>query len=945
MNDTPSADGAGGPISATPTTGVGPSPNAGSAGAPVSKPPATPSASPGSTGRAASLPEPGGVETRQGVTGPGAVGQDSVPADAATEASSDATEDANAAAKPVQIEGENRGSFTDKAEARTLAFEPIDAFVRPNLADPRLWGALIEAVSDLGAPATPPPGFGVVLSEEPLLGLAVVAALGRGEARVPVFEDARNRALPFETIVSQHPLYSLFCESVGRQPPRGYPLLMLGWAASGEQLLRDVRSDLPISGECDPVICLMQSPPHGAVLGDLVLVDVPRRAEEILARAVVSLGLPKRNPCVDIEVAAKLIRDMIDAGRLIDIVAALNTKENHKFESLALDVALGANTQSPLRGKISEATPRESASLFVASHFEGLAPETFLDLADTLAQRGPQRRLPEHRTRPPAVVTDEVLAACEIKFALRADKVTQFCVFDGDNLEPAEAQATGVILRRTFSDRAPLLKERYLQILAARMTLGHPSGEIASTYAILEREALRAAWSQADPYLGHQRLRRIVFGFPAAPTLGVAAPQGGQRQFGEAFELAVLRAPQFIRDWARRDSGPPGADQDAFLATAASGITLAEAVEALSVAEPADGNEAWREAFHHAAANIFWSLYGAGDDAAPFTAFLPWTAPGLSAAERRRIAMEILGDVLAEGTAQGMASGAASRYRDPATVSMLLADVAVHFDAMLRVDTERSQPVILLSRTAAAYVQTALSSRPWPKVRDWRALGRDDASVAALARAMFSLDMGAWLLAPRDVAEGEAASVEEGRDIWLALRTTLEALTGVSAYGALEPEVISRWLLDHGRIAASFDSVALWMVERDSRGRDNFPDFLAAIRPLAVLFPVVVLMAATVSPAADGADLPRFGFGPDLRAWLGEQTAAGFTSRGAEVLERIRLGLELQRQWSASQQGLGLRLSDPGGVAAMSRDRFQALRAFADAIRRAVRPVPSSDQT
>ena len=142
--------------------------------------------------------------------------------------------------------------------------------------------------------------------------------------------------------------------------------------------------------------------------------------------------------------------------------------------------------------------------------------------------------------------------------------------------------------------------------------------------------------------------------------------------------------------------------------------------------------------------------------------------------------------------------------------------------------------------------------------------------VHELARALFSRDVTAWIVAPEPDLEDEAALHGFVTERWHAAGAGLNLLTGIAAYGVVEPALRSFWLADEANdgnfFADDFNDPQLWRFEAGSN-LDFKPEqvagataFRQALRkktivPLLDAVRFGLLISATTRKEGDGTDI------------------------------------------------------------------------------------------
>ena len=521
-----------------------------------------------------------------------------------------------------------------------------------------------------------------------------------------------------------------------------------------------------------------------------VLLDLTKRAEQIVAKTIFRLALPRFSLGQTFESAAMLVSDILtELGVPLDrLLRSLNTPFHYEFKSLVQRLTI---RRQPVTTEIferwvlssKENTPRHAASLFLVSHFGRLTPAQFMELGDLLAGETPSLQQSANQERPPSRVTDQVLRECGIRFMMtgKRELVSMLGVDGGlaasSDISQDEAVSVEATIRDAFDREAALLKERYLAALAIRLTLGHASGLIADRYASLELEALDMT-EAIEPSAVAERLRRIVFGYPAVIGAVEGYLAANRPSLQAALRRAVPRVPALVQGMAARQTGVP----------------IPQLVAELCSAEPVDPDKSWVSIFHEVATRLFWLFYS-GDP-------INVTLHGLvalferNAVERRAEALDNLQRIFDDADADPLLRPIKPRFREPLLLAQLLRDISADFRNIVHQDDDPFR-VDLLMLVATEYLRRGLWRTLWRDVCAWTD-GRDGAASIpvdrAVASALFARETGIWLSDPASHLEpaverapdSRSALYKVSRRAWLMARMAIDGLVGSGGFGDYE---------------------------------------------------------------------------------------------------------------------------------------------------------------
>jgi len=872
----------------------------------------------------------------------------------------------------------------------------LSEYVGPLIKADKLWGALVSAVRALGVspPARHPPR-GVILSSHPLIGLAAAAALigdvgvplRRGEA--PLSRDGLGATLAADRSAA------VWLSSLERLPAEGSALLMRAWDQKYPTLAAEVARGLPTSrvGGQRGLVCMLQ-PDQAAGFAEAeelpILIDVAASGQplEIVLGAIITLGLP--HPSADM--APQQLQGFLEEYGAAPILQALNSEDHHVFNDLTWQYVLRERPFASKRRSLiisdDETTPRHAASLFVAAHFPYAPPGAFFALADMLASLAPTRQPGQNSPRDPEEVSDAVLRACGIRFArtlagaLRP-VIGSEAATDGEQGQE-EAEKMTATIATIFDKDAALLRERYLQMLANWLTLGHPSEAIAARYQTMEISALAAA-AAAEPEAARERLRRIVFGYPVSVHAGRDFLDSNRREFKRRLQRSVRRAPSMLAEIASR---LPHFQQK-------------DAVAALCVAEPIDKDKRWTEDFHTAAAALFWQCYLDSPQQVTLDGYPAFFGRGgmtaAAAIVRRKAALRALRVAFDGSRDEPMLDQIHGRMGDGGAVVQVLNDVA---SATGRLVDSATEPFgsTLLGELCAQFLLRGLRGKAWAAaptglddtalvraltlvrwLKDWLNTGRRTALHAAWDDAVD--DEGVRY----DTLDKEARRYHAGHRTWLNCLLVLDALLGLRSLDApdeaspsTEPGAWNIFLVSQlypGK-PQSLDQISTydfadsapweWLCAdgavpppwRD----DDAPRFQNMVAELSLLFPLFLLIASVRGQAGDPSGMPGFSFSEGLRSLLlcstrpagrsaveeallatGEQPCG--PSLVEELLRIIDIGRRMQNEFRQAVNRWQIATPYLPQWQAMLRDREATLAAFQRALRPLVRDLRISQPT
>jgi hypothetical protein len=767
-----------------------------------------------------------------------------------------------------------------------------------------LWDALVLSVRELFDGFRPPDlrRPAVIVAGDPLLGLATTEALFPG-ALLPFRNAERgitHARLP-EYLGGFQSLHSWREDSSGLSGETG-PLVIRAWDSPPERVAVEL-SAFSAAPDERSLVCLMKTSPGGH--GVEPTADVSRRAQDIVAAAIERLNLLGVMADAPHRSAEQWVDALIDSGATPDrILASLNTFKYHDFyrrvrtEEQRLR-PLPAERANAFVLNDKEEKPRHAASLFLAAHFPALTSGQFVDLADTLASHTPASTPPDDQSRPPREVTDVVLRQCGIYFV--PDQRGGHVAVIGADVEEADdtkeifGSTVGSVSSdfcRLFERDAALLKERYLTALAMGATLGHASEVVADRYRELEIEAMHAA-AALDPEAARERLRRIVFGYPAFLRANDGYLAANRRGLEGTLRRAVSRAPRLIEELAARVRAfQPG-----------------EALRALCDAEPVDTDADWPRLFREACARLFWLVYVAMPDRvslADFPAFLG-RGGAISTDEarlRREAALSALRIAFDNPEEDPLLARFGDKRRDVTLLTTLLHTTASEFP---RLHYRRNDPfgATLFGDIALQYLTWGLRGKRWHVLPAWP---NDLALAMALSHEGRVED---WSMPERrvatrypDHAAAKRALHGEGRLSWLTCILILDGLVASAGFGEdLEPitwnillfQVIGETPEPNDLALPIFSSAREWELL-------CLPDpdetcWLGALpEKLLRMFPVLLLMAATRDPGS-APDNPSFRFSDPLKEFLRQAKGRGGKAWLDDLREAVQVGRNIQNEW------------------------------------------------
>lgn len=822
--------------------------------------------------------------------------------------------------------------------------QPLEAYVAPMLANGELWRALVLAIDTVIPP--PPgrarPGLGFVLARIPLLGLAAVRTrfsdilVPRRRTEPEPTRDSAEAALGSDRDLLRWLSAVNRLEDGALAAHGDRPVLMRSWDVPHASLRSAVRP--PVTR---PVICLLRAEDGSPGLDD-VDIDVSGRAVEILRETIRLLDLERAS--------AEVVEALIRARGAEQILRDLNTEDHEGFktrlEQQRVHQFPAADQAKALILAKGEDTPREAASLFVAAHFRRLPPSSFFELADLLVTETPTVTPANIAPRPSDKVTDVVLRTCQICFIPRKDGglVT---AFDG----PEESRMGAAVLA-IFESQAALLKERYLHALSLQQTLGHPSDIIAGRFAELELEAVLAA--RAEPDLAHDRLRRVVFGYPAVMRARAEYLTKNQRSVQSRFRRALRRAPALLARLAERGTS----------------FRHPEVVAALCTAVPIDTDASWAQLFDDGTAELFWTIYVSHPKSVTLAGFPVFTGQGGMerglARQRREAGLRALMRGFDPRVQDPMLEPITERLRDATALTALLSDVAEHLpDLVLEQPPEPPFAPRLFGEVALAWVQFVLRGRPWADLPP-------GLHALPMTRALIHRDiLDDWLDPQKRIAthaDPAAARASEGYRTWRIAMLVLDALVGSAFLGDLEQRILNAYLIEvvrHDpetaplfdlRFAAglagellddfAFSNAHMWewlCAPDDEAIPTPFPHtpfnvrFRARALELIGLLPVVLLMAAT---RADNG----FVISPELRDHLVRPATLSTSAPLAILKRKIGIAQTIQTEWTTAVNHWTFPQAARDRLRSGLNDRIAAWRIFADAIR-PLRPEPGLANT
>lgn len=849
-----------------------------------------------------------------------------------------------------------------------IDFMPLDRF-GPRLVDDDFWRALVASAKDNLQPTFDSlPPVGLILADDPLLGLAAASLFGRPDIHVPLYGNPRRRGRQFEApndAVNMHPHLRGFIQQCRTAPRRTTPSLMLAWStadilgANDTQIIE--REGLGAFGAGLFCLCdrtnFTDSSRNSAVV--LELVD----AQALVAGALrhLTLGDFGLGEQADQEEAKHWLNRLLELPDMTlgRVIRSLNKPGQLEFlrEAQRLKTRKFPEIKTLFEGIVLDAAerqPRHVASLFLVSHFSHLSPRQFIELGDALTQQTPKARPARGEASPSPFMTDAVLAASRIEFARTTHGEVATVVSAGDTDE-REGQGGGPAraehLRMLFETRAPMLRERYLQCLADTLVLGHPSQLIASDYIRHEAQALRLFFKSDEFSMVDDRLRRIVYGQRRVDD-GRGEPSDDPRRIA-VFERALDRVPELL---------------DA-ISEAAGDDRLLDAVRALCSVDASRAGFVTGDTSRLGSAWLFWLLYAryAGKvGLLDFPHLFDREAPSVG---WRIDVVRALREVLAQReSAAEMRTLDAFRRADLNV--LLIGDIVRQADKIVDdiVDNARGG---LLAEAWTGYLRNHLRATRWREITPWSALSGGSGTGHGAGAGTLPCDLGlAKLLLPQmagtpvaaewitrsifrargtdEAALERSRAFENASALFDLARLVLDVVVGCAAFGDFEILAIDIWLIKARGLSEVADVVWRLVNFNDPRhwcaycgstdtGLDDaeVEDFRGVIDPVFDMFPVVALMAATsVSPASVGT-CPDFVISAALRDWLCQVSHATQEAPVDALIKRTDACLAFQRDWRDGHGQMRLKGVDWAGVRDAMDDRVQAFAAF----RRVLEPV------
>ena len=861
------------------------------------------------------------------------------------------------------------GSF-DKVDW-PIDFVPLDRF-GPRLVDDHFWRALVASARDNLQPTfdTLPP-VGLILADDPLLGLAAASLFGRPDIHVPLYGNPRRRSRQFEApndAVNIHPHLRGFIQQCRTAPQRTTPSLMLAWSTADILSANDTqiieREGLGAFGAGLFCLCdrtnFTDSSRNSAIVLELI------KAQALVAGALRHLtlgdfGLGEQADQEEAEhwldrllklpdmTLGRVIRSLNKPGQLEFLREAqrLKTRKFPELKALFEGIVLNA----------AENQPRQVASLFLVSHFSHLSPRQFIELGDALTQQTPRARPARGEASPSPLVTDAVLAASSIEFARTTHGEVATVVSAVDRDEP-ESQGGGPAraeqLRILFETRAPMLKERYLQCLADTLVLGHPSPLIASDYIRHEAQALRLFLKSDESLMVDDRLRRIVYGYGRDHD-PQGEPSDDPRRIA-IFEQALDRVPELL---------------DAAFGEAAGGDRLLDAVRALCSVDASRSGFVTGDTSRLGSAWLFWLLYARYAGKVGLLDFPHLFDREASSVGWRIDVVRTLREVLAPRESAGEMRTLDAFRRADLNV-LLIGDIVRQADKIVDDIVENARGG-LLAEAWTCYLRNHLHGTRWREITAWSVLpvGSRAGQGAGAGAGVPSCDLGlAQLLLPQVASTPVAAewitrsilrargideasversrAFENGRALFSLALHVLDVVVGCAAFGDFEILAVDIWLIKARGLSEVADVVWRLVNFGDPRhwcaycgsmdtGLENaeIEDFRDVIDPVFDMFPVVALMAATSASPATVGTCPDFVLSGLLRDWLCQVSHATQEAPVDALIKRTDACIAFQRDWRDGHGQMRLKGVDWAGVRDAMDDRVQALVAF----RRVLEPV------
>ncbi|WP_284620546.1 hypothetical protein [Aquabacterium humicola] len=839
----------------------------------------------------------------------------------------------------------------------TTDLEPLSEFV-PRFVEPAFWAALVDSASDMfPAPPARLPALSLVVAEDPLLGLAAAAVYSLPEIHIPIVGGRQRRLRRIDRLsdaVSMHHELRSFVRECRGLPRRETASLMLAWDARDPLGRRDaIAAELAsVPSLNGGVVCLCDRRKNATPMaGDPdVLLDVSD-AIGLVAGALWRLALPDLDLADQDEAERWLDRLLQEPDLTLErVISGLSTPSHGDFLRHAQRLRTNALPEvadgfkryvmSP-----TEDRPRHAASLFLVSHFSHLSPRQFIELGDALVMHTPKGRPARAEAAAPGLLTDQVLADCNIMFApsTRGEMSAMLASAGGghDDAKGGGGPGRAEQLRWLFERRAPLLRERYLRFLANSLTLGHASWPIARDFIRHEAKALRSAAGNEDAHTLEERLRRAVYGdAPAAAgdTPGEAAGWQEAARRVEVFDRALDRVPALLDE----------------LAGSSSDDRLLESVRTLCSPDPTRSGFVPEDVQRLGSAWLFWLLYVHYVGRVRLRDF-----PGLfqsdpGAQKGRSACVRALFDIL-HPLEQGRDRRHLDNFDRPDLLVWLLNDIAQEAPRIAN-DTAEIARDTLLTETWMHYLRRTVRGTRWVDVADWESLMRPLAQLQgnsaptdlAMARLLLAGDRpfsADWIRQARlrghDGAAGKSSAAsdanENGRALFDLGQLIIDAVVGSAAFGDLDILAIDIWLFAAMRqrgsdiSAYSFGYAPFWwryVGHPTSLDEEVGAAFEEAVDPVFDMFPVVAMMAAThAPPPAPGGH--AFVFSPALRDWLVEIPRHAAKSPAQVLLDRVRACFDFQKVWRQAHEQLRLRGVDWSAAKAAMEDRTAALHGFA----------------
>jgi hypothetical protein len=874
--------------------------------------------------------------------------------------------------KAEGFSGDRRFGFTES--------EPLSSFAL-RFVEPDYWIALVASVREIfGEVAHQPSEIGLVVADDPLLGLAATALFERPEIHVPTSDSRRRRPERLAEAVDIHPRLRDFVRDCGSLPDRESPLLMLTWSTphllgGQEKRLVDIRGTGALRGGL-VCLCNRRDNIHAAGADAVVRVDLSELAASVVAGAIRRLDLPSRLNLSQPGEAEKLLTKLTGRGFPLErVINSLNTPSHGDFLGFVQQLE---SSDRPRVTKVFEecvlAThedrPRHAASLFLVSHFSRLSPRQFLELGDALCLVTPVGQPPRDGATAPQRLTDQVLRDCSIAFtpAPKGDSFASVVFRAGpDDDDMSSGPERTQHLRLQFETRAPLLSERYLRHLGDNLVLGHPSWNVARDYIRHEARALRAAAESDEQVSLTDRLRRAVYGNEPVGDRSISGDVDAAKDTAHRVELfvqALDRVPALLEEFV----GPSLDDR------------LVGAVRALCSADPSRSSFVPQEISRLGSVWLFWCLYAQYPGKVTLRDFPSFFQRNAADGARRKDALRVLHGIFSPEE-DDTDHRELERFGRPDLLVLLITDIVRHRDRLVE-DAPETCRSSLLAETWISYLRNNLRGAAWNQVVGWQAVCRpldelalatgglpSDLELAKLLTLKTSYGtVDQWVLGSRyrgrdsdDEAELAANHVHDNaRALFELAPLLMDAVVGCAAFEDLENTALEIWLLlamnlqDEAWAQLNFGDKRLWLpyalgspVDAEDAVQVSFRKAMDAV---FAMFPVIALMAAThVVPDSSDAS-STFVFSSALHEWLGEIPRHSNASPARELLDRVQLCFEFQKTWKQAHDHIRLNDVDWRAIAELMADRTAALNAFASAlepIARASRPgaLPSRSKT